>query len=228
MEAENSHLRTHLADLEAQLRDLGAEPRPPPAYTAPPPPSHPWSSSSSASSHPTDAHTQPSPSPLPGYAPTTTPIKSEAQSLPHFKSGSIGDNYLGVAARDGLLSHIRGTSLSVFGTEIDITDHLTGEAEYEDSPMSYSTLIAILSGSQKVPKPDLPPYETLKEYAIWYLRSLNPFTMLVHKPVFLDLVRIPPSSPPFSSPAIPNMHRSGASATMLPSTPRQPRSSPST
>ncbi|KAF7441462.1 transcription factor cys6 protein, partial [Pyrenophora tritici-repentis] len=56
---------------------------------------------------------------------------------------SLGDNYLGVAAGDSPLSHIKGTSLSIFGTEIDITDFMAGETEYEASPMSYTTLINI-------------------------------------------------------------------------------------
>ncbi|KAI8932280.1 hypothetical protein NX059_010477 [Plenodomus lindquistii] len=198
MEAENAYLRNHIADLQAQLRDLGVEPRAPPAYTAPPPPSHPWSS------HAPDSHTTPSwpdgppsktsASPLPASAPAGTPgnsnsnSRSELQPLPQFKHGSIGDNYLGVAAGDMLLSHITGTSLSVFGTEIDITDHMTGEAEYEESPMSYTTLVKISLGGQSVKNPGLPPYDTLKEYAIWYMRSLNPYTMLVHKPAFMDLI----------------------------------------
>ena len=193
MEAENACLRSHLADLEAQLRDLGAEPRPPPAYTAPPPASHPWSPSSasrpadSLARHSSWSEALPKPSP----PPAATPGSTEAPPLPQFKPGSIGDNYLGVTAGDGLLSHICGTSLTVFGTKIDITDHMAAEAEYENSPMSYSTLLGIALGGQKVQQPALPPYDTLKEYAIWYLRSLNPYTMLVHKPVFMDLVSIP-------------------------------------
>ncbi|KAH9861001.1 hypothetical protein IAQ61_010737 [Plenodomus lingam] len=188
MESENSYLRNHIADLQAQLRELGVEPRAPPTYTAPQPPSHPWSS------HPSDTQTWPeaprktSASPLPGYAPAGTAVKSEFQPLPQFKLHSIGDNYLGVAADDSLLSHIKGTSLSVFGTEIDITDHMASEAEYEDSPMSYSTLVHITLGGRAVKNPGLPAYDTLREYAIWYLRSLNPYTMLVHKPAFMELV----------------------------------------
>ena len=32
METENTYLRNHLADLQAQLKDMGVEPRPPPTY----------------------------------------------------------------------------------------------------------------------------------------------------------------------------------------------------
>ncbi|KAI0574182.1 transcription factor cys6 [Pyrenophora tritici-repentis] len=162
------------------------EPRAPPAYNALQPPSHPWSSVTSESQPWTEGPRQTSSSPLPGYAPAGAAAKSE--TLPHFKHGSLGDNYLGVAAGDSPLSHIKGTSLSIFGTEIDITDFMAGETEYEASPMSYTTLINIAISGQHVDRIELPPYTELYEYTIWYLRSLNPYTMLVHRPVFLDLI----------------------------------------
>lgn len=171
METENSHLRAHIADLQAQLRDLGADPRPPPAYA------HGW----------TAQPLRPSASPTPAYhAPAAD--KVSVNSLPQFKHGSIGDNYLGVASGDSLLSHIRGTSLSVFGTEVDITDFVDDTAEYEGSPTSYHTLVNLTMGSQLVDPAPLPQYESLREWATWYLRSLNPYTMLVHKPAFMELI----------------------------------------
>jgi hypothetical protein len=189
MESENSYLRAQIADLQSQLKENGIEPRAPPAYNALPPPIHPWSSSPNDTQSWSEGPRQTSTSPLPGYAPAGTAAKSE--SLPQFKHGSIGDNYLGVAAGDSLLSHIKGTSLSVFGTEIDITDFMAGETEYESSPMSYTTLAKISVGAEHVDAPALPPYNELQEYAIWYLRSLNPYTMLVHKSAFMDLVCTP-------------------------------------
>lgn len=186
MESENSYLRAQIADLQTQLKEHGVEPRAPPAYNALQPPSHPWASSPNDGQSWSEAPRRTSSSPLPGYAPASSIIKGE--SLPQFKHGSIGDNYLGVAAGHSSLSHIKGTSLSVFGTEIDITDFMADEAEYENSPMSYTTLVKISLGSQHVETPPLPPYNELQEYAIWYLRSLNPYTMLVHKPAFMELI----------------------------------------
>ncbi|KAF1846222.1 uncharacterized protein K460DRAFT_406442 [Cucurbitaria berberidis CBS 394.84] len=184
MESENQYLRNQIADLQAQLKEVGVEPRPTPAYNPLQPPSLSYDTQS-WSETPRPIST----SPLPGYAPAGGgPGKGELHSLPHFKHGSIGDNYLGVASGDSLLSHIRGTSLSVFGTEIDITDFMADEAEYESSVMSYTTLLRISSGGQRVVAPSLPPYQGLQEYAMWYLRSLNPYTMLVHKPAFMDLI----------------------------------------
>ncbi|KAF1837112.1 hypothetical protein BDW02DRAFT_566351 [Decorospora gaudefroyi] len=186
MESENSYLRAQIADLQAQLKENGVEPRAPPAYNALSPPSHPWSSSPNDGQSWSEGPRRTSTSPMPGYAPAASVAKSE--SLPQFKHGSIGDNYLGVAAGDALLSHIKGTSLSIFGTEIDITDFMTGETEYESSPMSYTTLVNISMGGQPVGAPRLPPSNELQEYAMWYLRSLNPYTMLVDKPTFMELI----------------------------------------
>lgn len=187
MESENSYLRNQIADLQAQLKEIGVEPRPTPAYNSVQPPSLSYDSQSWP-----EAQRRTSDSPLPGYAPAGL-LRSDSQSLPQFKHGSIGDNYLGVAAGDPLLSNIRGTSLSVFGTEIDITNFMQDESEYDNSVMSYTTLVKISLGGQQVEAPPLPPYQGLQEYAMWYLRSLNPYTMLIHKPTFMDLVDCIPS-----------------------------------
>jgi hypothetical protein len=218
MESENSYLRAQIADLQAQLKEHNIEPRAPPAYNALQPPSHPWSSASNDAHAWNDTPRRTSTSPLPGYAPAGNLAKID--SLPQFKQGSIGDNYLGVAAGDSLLSHIKGTSLSIFGTEIDITDFMAGETEYESSPMSYTTLVNIAIGGQHVEEPPLPAYGELQEYAIWYLRSLNPYTMLVHKPVFMELVGCAPAIT--NLPA--NACRYGDSATTLASSLLHPRS----
>jgi hypothetical protein len=192
MESENAYLRRQIADLQEQLKENGVEPRALPAYTGLQPSTLPWSSSTSRappdSQSWTEVHQRASSSPLPGYALATTIDKVEFRPLPQFKPGSIGDNYLGVGAGDHPLGHIRGTSLSVFGTEIDITDYMEDEAEYESSVMSYTTLVKIAFGGEPVEPAPLPPYKSLNDYATWYLRSLNPYTMLVHKPAFMELV----------------------------------------
>lgn len=192
MEAENTHLRAHIADLQAQLKEIGVEPRAPPAYNNTlHAPSHPWTSAGPAPDTQAwlDPQHRPCASPLPGYAPAASPLdQGEHATLPHFKHGSIGDNYLGVASGDSLLSHIRGTSLSIFGTQVDLTDFMSDNDEYEQSVMSYTTFVQITMGGQKVEPAILPPYNALREYAGWYLRSLNPYTMLHHKPVFMQLI----------------------------------------
>jgi hypothetical protein len=186
MESENAYLRRQIADLQDQLKENNIEPRALPAYTGLQPPALPYRGRNERGSWSDQRRT--SASPLPGYAPAGATEKHEYRPLPQFKTGSIGDNYLGVGAGDHPLSHIRGTSLAVFGTEIDITDYMTDEDEYENSVMSYSSLAKIALGSEHVEPVPLPPYKSLNDYATWYLRSLNPYTMLVHKPAFMDLV----------------------------------------
>ncbi len=174
LESELTYLRNQNADLQAQLKALGVEPQTPSTYASVQPRTHSWTSTTNDNRQWQDEARQTSPLPT--------------QPLPQFKHGSIGDNYLGVASGDLLLSHIKGTSLSVFGTEIDITDFMMNEAEYEASPMSYASLVKVCTGAQRVEVPPLPDYQGLKDYAMWYLRSLNPYTMLVHKPAFMNLV----------------------------------------
>ncbi|KAH7377375.1 hypothetical protein BKA66DRAFT_513663 [Pyrenochaeta sp. MPI-SDFR-AT-0127] len=183
LESELSYLRNQNADLHAQLKELGVEPRASSAYSSMQTPSVPYDNQTWS-----DTPRRTSASPLQGYAPASGLGKIDFQSLPDFKHGSIGDNYLGVAAGDSLLSHIKGTSLSVFGTEVDITDFMTDEAEYENSAMSYTTLVKVSLGGGQVEPPPLPQYPGLKEYAMWYLRSMNPYTMLISKPDFMDLI----------------------------------------
>jgi hypothetical protein len=103
--------------------------------------------------------------------------------------GSIGDNYLGVSSADSLLSHIKGTSLSVFGIEIDMADFVQDELEYDKSIMSYDHFLRVcFNEDQRVEYVPYPDKQALSEYSNWYLRSLNPYTMVLHRPTFMHLV----------------------------------------
>ncbi|EAT83057.2 hypothetical protein SNOG_09792 [Parastagonospora nodorum SN15] len=187
MESENAYLRRQIADLQDQLKENNIEPRALPAYTGLQPPQWTPTRANDSQSWP-DPQRRASASPLPGYMPAGAPEKPEFRPLPSFKRGSIGDNYLGVGTGDHPLSHIRGTSLSIFGTDIDITDYIKDEAAYNSSVMSYSALARLALGEDHVDPVPLPPYKSLNDYATWYLRSLNPYVMLVHKPAFMELV----------------------------------------
>ncbi|KAF2469025.1 uncharacterized protein BDR25DRAFT_289187 [Lindgomyces ingoldianus] len=194
MEAENGYLRAQVAELQAQLKELGVEPRTVPAYNGFPPSSIQWPASGLSSDGGqgwVDAsQRRTSTSPLPGYVSGPNVLEgTEYRPLPQFKPGSIGDNYLGVSSADSLLSHIKGTSLSVFGTEIDITDFVQNEEEYDKSVMSYNHFLKVaLNDEPQVEPVAFPEYQQLSEYAGWYLRSLNPYTMLLDKPEFMHLI----------------------------------------
>ncbi|ORY08661.1 hypothetical protein BCR34DRAFT_674996 [Clohesyomyces aquaticus] len=191
MESENSFLRSQVAELQAQLKELGVEPRAVATYNGFAPASAQWppSSLTGDNSHAwaEDSHRRASTSPLP-YATGSTTLEASG-ALPQFKMGAIGDNYLGVSSADSLLSHIKGTSLSVFGTEIDITDFVQNEEKYDRSPMSYHHFLKVaLNDDDKVERIEFPEYQQLSDYASWYLRSLNPYTMLLDKAEMMSLI----------------------------------------
>ncbi|KAF2644415.1 hypothetical protein P280DRAFT_465752 [Massarina eburnea CBS 473.64] len=214
MEGENAYLRAQVAELQAQLKDLGVEPRPP-SLLGLATPSTPWTSASAGSEWgggggsgdavppresssplpagplPLPAGPLPLPLPMPmsvavsGYAPATG--LETNRPLPQFKHASFGDNYLGVSSADSLLSNIKGTSLSVFGHEIDITDFIDND-HYDNSVMSYNHFIRIAMNIDHVDPVPLPEYHELAEYCKIYLRSLNPYVMLVDKRELMSLV----------------------------------------
>ena len=181
--------------MQAQLKELGVEPRAASSYNGYPTPSIPWSSSSLGSDgqawgDSSQRRVSSSTAPLPGYAPASGVDTAEYRPLPNYKTGAFGDNYLGVSSADSLLSHINGTSLSVFGAEIDITNFVQSEGDYDRSVMSYSHFVNVsLRSDVNIEYLQFPDYHELSQYAHWYLQSLNPYTMLVDKRAFMDLVR---------------------------------------
>jgi hypothetical protein len=193
MEGENAYLRAHVAELQAQLKEMGVEPRAPTNYSGYLAPSMSWPASnlgSESQGWADSSQRRASSSSIPGYAPASGLESTDYRPLPQFKTGSIGDNYLGVSSADSLLSHIKGTSLSLFGTEIDITDFVDNdEGDYDTSVMSYNHFLKVaLNEDPHVQHVPFPPYQTLSEYATWYLRSLNPYTMLLDRPAFMQLI----------------------------------------
>lgn len=103
-----------------------------------------------------------------------------------------GDRYGGVLSANSYLSHIKGTSLSVFGMEVDLADYISDE---EDAPMSYAAMMTAITNacpSMTPPaKAKLP--ETLAEcqnIAKTYLLVMNPWLPALHKPDFLRLVSL--------------------------------------
>ncbi|KAF1955125.1 hypothetical protein CC80DRAFT_493449 [Byssothecium circinans] len=186
MEGENAYLRAQIADLQAQLKEMGVEPRATPYDNiAPPPHTSQWANTNAGNDWGEESQRRESISPMPSYAPASG--LENNRPLPQFKHASFGDNYLGVSSADSLLSNIKGTSLSVFGHEIDITDFIDDD-QYENSTMSYNHFIRIAMNEQLVDPVPLPEYHELSEYCKIYLRSLNPYVMLVDKRELMNLV----------------------------------------
>ncbi|KAF2010538.1 hypothetical protein BU24DRAFT_59728 [Aaosphaeria arxii CBS 175.79] len=192
LEGEINYLRAHIVELQNQVRELGGEPRSGPSYgayntlqvswQAPPP-------ANEAQSWPNPSQSRASTSPLPGYAPANEVGVIDYRPLPEFKMQSVGDNYLGLSCVDSMVSHIKGTSLKLFGTDIDITDFVhADDQDYEESVMSYSHFLKVAMSQEEVEYVPFPEYPALSEFAKWYLRSLNPYTMLLDKPSFMQLI----------------------------------------
>ncbi|OCK83397.1 hypothetical protein K432DRAFT_347212 [Lepidopterella palustris CBS 459.81] len=205
LEAENAFLRQQVTELQTQLKENGIEPKQSAGYNGYAPAGYQpqglqWTPLG-AEPHGQPWRPEQSPGvanapPLPVYGNSVgaslPPLALDSNvlgALPAFKVGSIGDNYLGVSSADSLLSPIKGTSLSVFGTEIDLTDFIQGDADYRDSIMSYEHFLSVaLNRDQDIEVVPYPPFQKLAEFANWYLRSLNPYTAILDKPTFMNLI----------------------------------------
>ncbi|GAB7363256.1 hypothetical protein MBLNU230_g3538t1 [Neophaeotheca triangularis] len=195
LENENASLRMYMVELQQQLREHEIEPRPmpgvPPGYlpatSAPQQQYEPQARSSTADWEGSvvlgeqQGQTQNGPEGRQG---------SQTSLLPDFKSGCVGDNYLGVSSENNWLSPIKGTSLALFGMEIDLAKFTPAENDLGQSAMSYETFLNNSFGKsrQQMHVPRLPTYEQCKTYAEWYFRSIQAFVPILHKPDFMTLL----------------------------------------
>ncbi|KAK3328740.1 hypothetical protein B0H66DRAFT_539268 [Apodospora peruviana] len=124
------------------------------------------------------------------------------------------DSYLGVSADSAPLSSIKGTTLSVLGTTIDIaafdsadmdeppTDTLPGTPCYNKSVgSSWQTIFRLNPPLDNV---ELPSRHDALTYAEWYFLMVSPFFPILHKPSFLQLLTRIYDNPSFK-PSIPEM-----------------------
>ena len=119
-------------------------------------------------------------------------------SLPKFRSGLTGNNYLGVSTGDSLLSSIRGTSMNVLGMEIDIADYTSPDLDEPEAnrlmgqPLynkSYGAFIQTAFGAApRLSNIKLPPRQQGIEQVDAYFRGLNPFLPILHRPTFMNTV----------------------------------------
>lgn len=118
--------------------------------------------------------------------------------LPDYRGNLAGNNYLGVSSGNSFLSSIRGTSLNVFGMQIDLADYTSTDLD-EPDPATFLTqpvynksyhafVYSAFSANPKMAKVNLPPREEGIVYAEWYFRVINPYLPILHKPTFLNLV----------------------------------------
>lgn len=118
--------------------------------------------------------------------------------LPDYRGNLSGNNYLGVSSGNSFLSSIRGTSLNVFGIQIDLADYMSADLD-EPDPATFPTqpvynksyhafVHSAFNANPKMAKMSLPPRDEGIVYAEWYFRVLNPYLPILHKPTFMTLV----------------------------------------
>lgn len=171
----------YMIELQAQLKEKGIEPRPPPV----PQQMHlPAEAAAGYDSHQDGAAW----GDLQNSQLERERQGSQGSLLPAFRSGDIGENYLGVASENAWLSPIEGTSLALFGTKIDIAEFMPAEPNLEATATSYETFVAYAFGNASAPVPALPDYASCKVYAEWYFQFIQGFIPILHKPDFMRLL----------------------------------------
>jgi len=195
IERDNSNLRQQLLELEQQLRELGAEPKTVGRYAAvrDQPYTPGWPSQAGANGQIWDNGDR---NGLP-YEDARAGQETNLFAIPPEPKATPADGWCGISTSSSLMSPNKGTSLSLFGTRIDISDFVADALEESESPSSYNNLlrlVAVGSGgrtSDLVSKAKLPDtYVEAASYTKWYLSSLNPWCPVLHKPQMMDLVRL--------------------------------------
>lgn len=134
-----------------------------------------------------------------GGPPSNSTYESgDAAHLPDFRTGLSGSNYVGVSTANPLLSSIRGTSMNVLGTEIDLADYASADLDEPDpsrtdaQPVynkSYRACIQTAFGTgPKLSKVELPPMKEGLEYAQIYFTGICPYLPILHQPTFMKMV----------------------------------------
>jgi hypothetical protein len=114
------------------------------------------------------------------------------------------DSYLGVSSDSSPLSSIKGTTLSILGTTIDITCFDAPDIDEPPpgtpigSPLYNKSFMAFLQSCLNVNpllgNVELPSKQDAFQYAEWYFLMIWPFLPILHKPSFLQLVSCPACS----------------------------------
>lgn len=121
---------------------------------------------------------------------STDKSRGRGAGLPDYRAGpgSLGDNYLGVSGSNEWVSPIKGTSLTLFGMELDLAEFITNDAQEAFSPTSYENFLQVAFGGHTYDPPSLPPYQECKAFCEWYFKAVNCHAPIVHKPAILDMV----------------------------------------
>ncbi|KAL2168540.1 hypothetical protein VTG60DRAFT_7145 [Thermothelomyces hinnuleus] len=124
------------------------------------------------------------------------------------------DSYLGVSSDSAPLSSIKGTTLSILGTNIDITCFDAPDMDEPapgtpiGSPLYNKSVMAYLQSALNINPPltnvELPPKMEAFRYAEWYFLMIQPFLPILHKPSFMQLLTRIYDDPTFK-PTVPEL-----------------------
>ena len=119
------------------------------------------------------------------------------------------NRYLGVSYDNASLSSIKGTTLSILGTAIDITSFDAPDIDepppgtHPKTPLYNKSVMAFLQSVTNINPPlenvDLPSRQDAFTYAEWYFLMISSFIPILHKPSFLKLVCSPAWPPSLRS-----------------------------
>ncbi|KAK3693289.1 hypothetical protein B0T22DRAFT_449522 [Podospora appendiculata] len=108
------------------------------------------------------------------------------------------DSYLGVSSDSEPLSSIKGTTLSILGTTIDITSFDAPDMDEPPpgtpigSPLYNKSVMAFLQSTLNFNPPlenvELPSRQDAFTYSEWFFLMISPFLPILHKPSFLQLL----------------------------------------
>lgn len=208
LEREKTDMMNHIRDLEKKLQNNGIDVKP-------------WHSSSfpadsvlhdsagSADSNDNDTSDSTSTPRMdmgareswsqpqaPTWAKDRPATMSMASNSHHPISSRPADAHLGVGTDQAPLSSIKGTSLSILGSTIDIgsldvPDMDEPPPSDQGSSLYNKSVHALLQSVMNVNEllvVKLPPRQDAFTYAEWYFVMIHPFHPVLHKPSFMALV----------------------------------------
>ncbi|GAB1309828.1 Transcriptional activator acu-15 [Madurella fahalii] len=124
------------------------------------------------------------------------------------------DSYLGVSSDSAPLSSIKGTTLSILGTTIDITSFDAPDMDEPPpgtpigSPLYNKSVMAFLQSTLNINPAlgnvELPSRLDAFTYAEWYFLMISPFLPVLHKPSFDQLLTRIYDDPSFK-PSVPEL-----------------------
>ena len=176
----------YMVELQAQLKENGVDPKPPPGMSQSFAPLQPyWSQNERQQGSWGDLSSA-------GVVPGSSQGErhgSQGSLLPDFRPGCIGDNYLGVSSGNDWLSPVEGTQLALFGMKIDLAEFIPPEKDPASDPLSYQMfLFHAFKKPDNVYPPQLPDYETCRHFGEWYFKSVQFFVPILHRPDFMKLL----------------------------------------